>query len=67
VKLVYLKASYELILNRLKLRHGHYAGEHLLQSQFADLEEPANALPVDASLPAPEIVQELRSKLHLSV
>jgi len=67
VKLVYLKASYDVILNRLKLRHGHYAGERLLQSQFADLEEPANALAVHASLPPLEIVQELRSKLGLSV
>lgn len=63
VKLVYLKASYEVVLNRLELRQDHYAGKNLLQSQFADLEEPANALTVDASLPPAEIVREIRSRL----
>lgn len=67
VKLVYLKATYDVILNRLKLRHGHYAGENLLQSQFADLEEPNNALTVDSSLPPTEIVRELRSRLQTTV
>jgi gluconokinase len=63
VKLVYLKAPHALVLNRLKLRHGHYAGQDLLQSQFADLEEPSNALVIDASLPPPEIVCAIRAHL----
>jgi gluconokinase len=63
VKLVYLRATSEVVLNRLKLRHGHYAGENLLQSQFADLEEPVNALIVDAALAPSEIVRELRLRL----
>lgn len=62
VRLVYLKTTFDVILNRLKLRHGHYAGENLLKSQFADLEEPTDALIVDASLPPAEIVHELRSR-----
>ena len=67
VKLVYLKATYDVILNRLKFRQGHYAGENLLQSQFAALEEPINALTVDASLPPGEIVRELRIQLRNTV
>jgi len=63
MKLVYLKASYDVILNRLKLRQGHYAGEKLLNSQFTDLEEPTGALTLDASLPPDEIVRELRRLL----
>ena len=63
VRLVYLKATYELILNRLELRQGHYAGKSLLRSQFANLEEPTNGLTVDASLPPAQIVCEIRSRL----
>jgi gluconokinase len=65
VKLVYLKVSYDVVLNRLKLRRGHYAGENLLQSHFADLEEPTQALAVDASLPPTEIVREIQSRLEV--
>jgi len=63
VKLVYLEAPYDVILNRLELRQGHYASESLLQSQFADLEEPDSALIVDASLAPGEIVREIRAQL----
>lgn len=65
VKLVYLKASWGVILSRLKLRSGHYAGENLLHSQFADLEEPTNALIVDASLRPGQIVGEILDALKL--
>jgi len=44
VLFVYLKGSKELILNRLKKRSGHYMPPDLLDSQFADLEEPEDAL-----------------------
>jgi gluconokinase len=64
VKLVYLKATYDLILSRLKLRHGHYAGENLLHSQFADLEEPTAALTVDASRPPNELARQLLETLR---
>ena len=57
VQIVYLKGSYELIWSRLSLRHDHYMKPHMLQIQFETLEEPANALTFDVSLPVPEIVQ----------
>jgi len=63
VKLVYLKGSYELLRQRLHSRHGHYATEQLLASQFADLEEPADAIIIDVSRPPEEIVAEIRKQL----
>ena len=46
VKFVYLKGSRELILQRLRARHGHFATESILDTQFRDLEEPEDALVV---------------------
>jgi gluconokinase len=66
VKLVYLKGSYELLRERLHSRKGHYATEQLLTSQFADLEEPADAITVDVTPSPEEIVAEIRTKLALT-
>ena len=65
VKLVYLKGSIELLRERVHSRKGHYATEQLLASQFADLEEPADAITVDVSPSPEEIVAEIRTKLAL--
>ena len=46
-KFVYLKGSYDLIAQRLRQRHGHFASETILASQFAALEEPDDAITVD--------------------
>src|SRR5438270_3404266 len=40
VKLVFLRGGYELIANQLRQRRGHFMNPVLLQSQFADVEEP---------------------------
>jgi gluconokinase len=56
VKIVYLKGNYDLIWPRMAARAGHFMKPALLQSQFDTLEEPADALTVDASLPVDEIV-----------
>jgi gluconate kinase len=37
----------------------------LLASQYAALEEPAEALVVDAALSPPDIVKEIRKRLNL--
>jgi len=66
VKLVYLKGSYELFLERLRARKGHYAGEKILAGQFADLEEPADAITIDAALSPQQIVAEIRKQLARS-
>jgi len=41
VAFVYLKGSRETIAARLAARHGHFMPPNLLDSQLADLEEPA--------------------------
>jgi len=63
VKFVYLKGSPELIAERLRSRHGHFADDQILASQFADLEEPEGAVVVDIALPPEKIVEEIREKL----
>ena len=65
VRLVYLKGSYDLLRERLQARKGHYATEQILTSQFADLEEPADAITIDVTRSPEEIVAELRKQLAL--
>ena len=65
VKFVYLKGTTELIAHRLQARHGHFADEKILAGQFADLEEPDNALVVDIAGTPEEIVREIREKLGI--
>ena len=66
VKFAYLKGSYELFSQRVLARKGHFAKQDLLASQFATLEEPTDAIIVDAA-PSPEkIVEELRRQLSLA-
>jgi gluconokinase len=47
VRWVHLKGSFELIQSRLQARKHRYMPASLLQSQFATLEEPTDALTVD--------------------
>ena len=65
VGLVYLKGSYDLIWSRMLARKEHYMKPHMLQSQFAALEEPANALTIDISMSVDDIVQEIISSMSL--
>jgi len=66
VKLVYLKGSFELFRERLRARKGHYAGEQILAGQFADLEEPTDAITIDAAQSPEQIVAEIRKRLALA-
>jgi len=63
VKFVYLKGSYDLIDQRLRLRHGHFATDTILAGQFADLEEPDDAITVEIDQSPEAIVAEIRRKL----
>jgi gluconokinase len=63
VKFVYLKGSYDLIDQRLGLRHGHFATDTILAGQFADLEEPDDAITVEIDQSPEAIVAEIRRKL----
>ncbi|NNM55193.1 MAG: gluconokinase [Spirochaetales bacterium] len=50
VKLVYLEGSLETIAKRLANREGHFMNPRLLESQFAILEPPSDALVLDVDL-----------------
>jgi gluconokinase len=66
VKIVYLKGSYALFAERIRHRHGHFAGEGILAGQFSDLEEPDDAITVDAAQSPEQIIAEIRKQLGLS-
>ena len=66
VHFVYLKGYAELIAQRLHARHGHFATDSILKSQFADLEEPKDALTVSIDQPPEAIVDEIFDKLKLA-
>ena len=66
VALVYLKGTYELFSQRVLARKGHFAKQNLIASQFADLEEPTNAITVDAAESSETIVATIRSRLGFS-
>ncbi len=65
IKLVYLRGSYDLIYSRMQHRPGHYMKPEMLQSQFAALEEPNDAVVVDISESAEQIVASIRQKLAI--
>lgn len=61
---VYLKVEPALVERRLQRRKGHFMNAHLLQSQFATLEEPTDdAIVADAAQKPREIVNGLRRRL----
>jgi len=66
VRIIYLKGNYALFADRIHQRHGHFAGEGILAGQFADLEEPEDAITIDAAKSPDEIVAEIRRRLALS-
>ena len=63
VVFVYLKGSHAVIERRLKARQGHYMNPALLDSQFATLEEPQDALVVDVDRSPEAIVAEILPRL----
>jgi gluconokinase len=66
VQIVYLKGSAAVLREHIASRHGHFAGESLLPSQLATLEEPKDALVVDVSHTPEEIVDEVCARLGLA-
>ena len=59
IRFIYLRASAALLRERLAHRVGHFAGPELVDSQLLTLEEPADALWVDASHTPGEIVASI--------
>lgn len=66
VRFVYLRASAALLRERLAHRVGHFAGPELVDSQLKTLEEPSDALWVDASCSPEAIVTRIREQLALA-
>ncbi|MCW5799118.1 MAG: gluconokinase [Nitrospira sp.] len=65
LRLVYLKGTADLFRERLAGRRGHFMRPELLDSQLAILEEPADALLIDAALPPDAIVLQIRRSLAI--
>ena len=54
----------ELIRSRMKHRPKHFMKANMLDSQFEALEEPADAIVVDISLPSVAIVAQILARLR---
>jgi gluconokinase len=65
LRICYLKGTYSEIAARLQSRTGHFAGEAILAGQFADLEEPRDALVLRGNETPEEIVGDVLRKLKL--
>lgn len=64
IALVYLKGSYDLIQARLAQRTHPFMPQELLASQFDTLEEPADALTIDAASPPETITAHITAYLR---
>lgn len=65
VRVVYLKGTADVFRERLIGRRGHFMRPELLDSQLAILEEPADAVVIDAALPPDDIILQIRRSLAL--
>jgi gluconokinase len=65
VRFVYLHGSKELIRERLRHRSGHFMKADLLDSQFAALEEPKDAITIDIDDRPRRVVEKVRAALGL--
>ena len=60
LRFVFLDGEPEMIRGRLAARKGHYMNPNLLDSQFATLERPHDALRLDAAATPDELVRNIR-------
>jgi len=65
LRFVLLDGDIELIRSRLAARQGHYMNPALLDSQFAILERPPDALRLDAAPSPAELVRSIRKQLEI--
>jgi gluconokinase len=63
VSIVYLKVDAQVLRERLCARHGHFMTEKMLSSQLETLEEPTDALIIDANGSPIEVLNEIRRSL----
>lgn len=67
LEFVYLKGTQELIGQRMASRTGHFMPTTLLDSQFATLEEPQDAIVVDVGGTPEEIVKVILKQAGINV
>jgi len=65
IKWIYLDGRFDLIISRLENRKGHFFKKELLTSQFDTLERSEQGIIVDIDKEAKEVLQEIKSKLHM--
>jgi gluconokinase len=68
VKFVFLHGTRARIADQASKRRGHFMNPALLDSQFADLEEPQSdegALTIELGRTPEELVEEIKSKLEI--
>jgi gluconokinase len=63
LRFIYLQGSKECIGQRLSKRTDHFMPPALLESQFATLEEPVDALVIPIDQPLPEVVRAILAKI----
>ncbi len=63
VRFIYLKVTQAVARERLARRRGHFFNPALLESQFLTLEEPRDALVVDAERPDLELTHHIVHEL----
>lgn len=64
VHFVYLNVTKKELLRRLNSRPGHFMPASLLDSQFAALETPKDALVVDADKSPGDIIKQMQHAYH---
>jgi gluconokinase len=62
-RFVFLDGNIELIRMRLLARQGHYMNPKLLDSQFAALQRPHDAIDLDVSAEPAALVREIRRRI----
>jgi len=60
---VYLKGSVDVIRARLQNRQHHFMKAQMLARQFADLEEPRDAIVIDVDVPPSVAVRQILDAL----
>jgi len=63
LRFIYLKGSAELIRSRMASRENHFMPTSLLDSQFATLEEPQDAMIADIGLSLPLLIKSIRQQI----
>ena len=63
IRFVYLKGESAVIRERMKSRGNHYMKSEMLDSQFASLEEPPDAIVADIRKAPEDIVSQVESEL----